>query len=131
MLFRSAPGSGIISNWWDHRERGKAYGLYVFAAGMSSVLAFTTSLIVLKVLHLDWRWIFRLPVLLLLLGGITFYLVVRNKPEDLGFTGGPEEDDEDDGGGDGEETTAPASVGTRSEERRVGKECRSRWSPYP
>ena len=22
------------------------------------------------------------------------------------------------------------SVGTRSEERRVGKECRSRWSPY-
>ena len=23
-----------------------------------------------------------------------------------------------------------ASVGDRSEERRVGKECRSRWSPY-
>src|SRR5260221_4428777 len=23
-----------------------------------------------------------------------------------------------------------AIVGTRSEERRVGKECRSRWSPY-
>src|SRR6185436_20543329 len=23
-----------------------------------------------------------------------------------------------------------ALVGTRSEERRVGKECRSRWSPY-
>src|SRR5256885_7259804 len=22
------------------------------------------------------------------------------------------------------------SIGTRSEERRVGKECRSRWSPY-
>ena len=21
-------------------------------------------------------------------------------------------------------------IGTRSEERRVGKECRSRWSPY-
>src|SRR2546430_10577773 len=24
----------------------------------------------------------------------------------------------------------PAIVGLRSEERRVGKECRSRWSPY-
>src|SRR5260370_4928640 len=24
----------------------------------------------------------------------------------------------------------PALVGDRSEERRVGKECRSRWSPY-
>src|SRR2546430_2679826 len=23
-----------------------------------------------------------------------------------------------------------ASIGARSEERRVGKECRSRWSPY-
>ena len=22
------------------------------------------------------------------------------------------------------------NIGTRSEERRVGKECRSRWSPY-
>src|SRR5687768_18073300 len=25
---------------------------------------------------------------------------------------------------------AAACLGTRSEERRVGKECRSRWSPY-
>ena len=24
----------------------------------------------------------------------------------------------------------PAAVAARSEERRVGKECRSRWSPY-
>ena len=24
----------------------------------------------------------------------------------------------------------PAFINTRSEERRVGKECRSRWSPY-
>ena len=23
-----------------------------------------------------------------------------------------------------------SGIGTRSEERRVGKECRSRWSPY-
>src|SRR2546430_12613375 len=27
-------------------------------------------------------------------------------------------------------STAPAMSATRSEERRVGKECRSRWSPY-
>ena len=26
--------------------------------------------------------------------------------------------------------TVPAEKPTRSEERRVGKECRSRWSPY-
>src|SRR2546430_13407169 len=28
------------------------------------------------------------------------------------------------------EEGAPFRVGSRSEERRVGKECRSRWSPY-
>ena len=26
--------------------------------------------------------------------------------------------------------SVPVDVGVRSEERRVGKECRSRWSPY-
>src|ERR1051326_5901776 len=29
-----------------------------------------------------------------------------------------------------EREDASVSPGTRSEERRVGKECRSRWSPY-
>src|SRR5256885_1177918 len=32
--------------------------------------------------------------------------------------------------GDAYHVTAPAEDGDRSEERRVGKECRSRWSPY-
>jgi OPA family glycerol-3-phosphate transporter-like MFS transporter len=80
-----APGSRVLSNWWGHRERGIAFGLYMFAAGMSSVLAFVTPIIILQTLGLDWRWIFRLPVLLLLAGGLIYYLVVRNRPEDLGF----------------------------------------------
>jgi MFS transporter, OPA family, glycerol-3-phosphate transporter len=80
-----APGSRLISNWWGRHERGKAFGLYVFAAGMSSVLAFTTSLIVLDVMQLGWRWIFRLPVLLMLIGGLTYFFIARNRPEDLGF----------------------------------------------
>ena len=32
--------------------------------------------------------------------------------------------------GDIAPTTGNVSMTTRSEERRVGKECRSRWSPY-
>src|ERR1044072_7188391 len=31
---------------------------------------------------------------------------------------------------EGIDPTTPAGVHHRSEERRVGKECRSRWSPY-
>ncbi|MCC9608983.1 MFS transporter [Blastopirellula sp. JC732] len=86
-----APGSRVLSNWWGHSERGKAYGAYVFAAGMSSVLAFATSMLILE-WNLNWRWIFRLPVLLLLVGGVSYYWLVRDKPEELGFT--PQRDEE-------------------------------------
>jgi OPA family glycerol-3-phosphate transporter-like MFS transporter len=48
------------------------------------VLAFATSTLILD-LELGWRWIFRLPVLLLLVGGISYFLIVRDRPQDLGF----------------------------------------------
>jgi OPA family glycerol-3-phosphate transporter-like MFS transporter len=78
-------GSRVLSNWWPHSERGMVYGMYTFAAGCASVLSFVTSLIVVHTLQLSWHWIFRLPVILMLLGGIVFYLVVRERPEDVGF----------------------------------------------
>lgn len=81
-----APGSRLISNWWTKAERGKVYGLYLFAAGMSSVLTYVLALVVVDTLHLDWRWVFRLPVLLLLLSAIVFYGVARDHPEELGFS---------------------------------------------
>lgn len=80
-----APGSRVLSNWWARSERGMVFGMYTFAAGCASVLSFVTSLIVVDVLHLEWRWIFRLPVILMLLGGIVFYFLARERPEDLGF----------------------------------------------
>ena len=79
-----APGSRVLSNWWPHSERGKVYGAYVFAAGSASILAFGTSTLILE-FDLDWRWIFRLPVLLLLMGGVVYYVIVRDRPEDMGF----------------------------------------------
>lgn len=81
-----APGSKVLSNWFGSHERGMAFGAYVFAAGMASVLSFITSLVIVELLQLDWRWIFRLPVLLMLLGGVVFYFVARDRPEDLGFS---------------------------------------------
>lgn len=80
-----APGSRLLSNWFGRHERGKVFGFYVFAAGMASVLSFVTSILVVHVFQFDWRWIFRLPVLLMLVGGVVFYLVVRERPEDMGF----------------------------------------------
>lgn len=80
-----APGSRLVANWFGAHERGRAFGFYVLAAGMSSVLSFVTSLLILEVLRLDWRWIFRLPVVLMLLGGLMVWLVARDKPSKLGF----------------------------------------------
>ncbi len=80
-----APGSRLLSNWWGANERGKVYGFYLFASGSASILAFITSMVVLDVLHLEWRWIFRLPVLLMFLSGIFFFFVVRDTPEEMGF----------------------------------------------
>jgi OPA family glycerol-3-phosphate transporter-like MFS transporter len=78
-----APGSRVLANWWPENQRGKVFGLYVFAAGMSSVVAFVTSLLILEVYELDWRWIFRLPVLLLLLGGVVYFFLVRDHPKEF------------------------------------------------
>ncbi|MBB3941524.1 OPA family glycerol-3-phosphate transporter-like MFS transporter [Novosphingobium fluoreni] len=80
-----APGSRLIFNWWTKAERGKVYGLYLFAAGLSSVMAFVLALVVVDVLALDWRWIFRLPVLLLAMAGVIFYCIARDNPSDCGF----------------------------------------------
>ena len=79
-----APGSRVLANWFPSSKRGRVYGLYTFAAGSSSVLAFAMSTVILD-LELNWRWIFRLPVVALLFAGIVYYVLVRDRPEELGF----------------------------------------------
>ena len=80
-----APGGRVLSNWWGHHERGKVFGFYVFAAGCASILSFVSSILILEFMQLDWRWIFRLPVLLLGGAGILYFLIARDRPQDLGF----------------------------------------------
>lgn len=80
-----APGCKLVSNWWSRDERGFTFGWLVFAAGMASVLSYVTSLLVIDVYQLDWRWIFRLPVLMMLVGGVAYYLLARDTPSELGF----------------------------------------------
>jgi OPA family glycerol-3-phosphate transporter-like MFS transporter len=83
-----APGSRILSNWWDKEHRGLVYGCYVFAAGSASVVSY---IMAGTAVNYGWRWIFRVPVLLLLLGAAVFWVVARNRPSDLGFPDLPEE----------------------------------------
>ena len=103
-----APGSKVVSNWFGPTERGRAFGFYVLAAGSASVLSFVTSLVVLDILHLDWRWIFRLPVALMLLGALVVWVVAKDRPADAGF---PEETSAANGG------AGQIGVGESSRER--------------
>jgi sugar phosphate permease len=80
-----APGSRLLSNWWGHKNRGFVYSFYVGMSGFSSVLAYFMPIIILGSFGLDWRWIFRLSVLLMLFGAIVMFLTVRERPEDLGL----------------------------------------------
>lgn len=89
-----APASKVLSNWWPKSERGKVFGAYTFSAGLSSVVTFLTATLILH-FHLDWRWIFRLPVLSLLVGGIVYFVLVRDRPEELGYPPLPEEEPAD------------------------------------
>jgi OPA family glycerol-3-phosphate transporter-like MFS transporter len=74
-----APGAKLINNWWSEEERGKAFGFYTMAAGLSSVVTYMLSIILLQQGY-EWRMLFRLPVLLLLVSATAFMIIARDKP---------------------------------------------------
>lgn len=79
-----APGSRLITNWWREEERGKAFGFYTMAAGSSSVITYLLSIVLLQQ-NMEWRMLFRIPVLFLLAASLVFLLIARGKPSDKGF----------------------------------------------
>jgi len=89
-----APGGKVITNWWGRHERAKAFGIYMMGAAFSSVLIFALCILILQT-GMHWRWVFRLPVFLLLAAGIACYFIIRDTPADLGFAA-LEEDSETD-----------------------------------
>lgn len=79
-----APGGKVITNWWQRHERGKAFGFYTMAAGLSSVVTYSLSILLLQ-WDMEWRMLFRLPVLLLFVAATIFLVAARDKPADMGF----------------------------------------------
>lgn len=79
-----ASGSRIISNWWSSGNRGLAFGLYTMAAGLSSVLTYLMSILLV---HESWRNLFRIPVLFLAVAVIIFFLIVKNGPDTVSSPG--------------------------------------------
>jgi MFS transporter, OPA family, sugar phosphate sensor protein UhpC len=88
-----APGSRLLSNWWDHQHRGFVYGVYVGFSGFSSVLAYIFPVLILGTLQLGWVWIFRLAPLSMLLGALVLLLFVAERPEVHGLPAVDQSDD--------------------------------------
>jgi OPA family glycerol-3-phosphate transporter-like MFS transporter/OPA family sugar phosphate sensor protein UhpC-like MFS transporter len=86
-----APGSRLLSNWWGHERRGFVYGIYVGFSGFSSVIAYALPILILGPLHLQWHSIFRIPVFLMLVGALTLWLFVKERPEDIGLKSSSDE----------------------------------------
>lgn len=78
-----APGGRLISNWWPDDQRGRAMGLYTFAAAMANVTVFVLASLAAD--NWGWRAAFRYPVLLMAGVSIIFYLVTKDHPEDVGL----------------------------------------------
>jgi len=74
-----APGSKVISNWWSKDEHGKAFGFYTMAAGLSSVVTYLFSILLLQ-MNLDWRMLFRVPIIPLGFVAILFLILIRDRP---------------------------------------------------
>jgi len=78
-----APSVKTIANWFPRRLRGKASGILgssyiVGSAGSWALSGFIVGLF-------GWRWAFWIPGLILMLGGIHFFLRIRNAPEEIGL----------------------------------------------
>lgn len=69
------PCSGLVTSWWQSKERGVAFGTLLFAAGLSSLAAYVLSLASMDLG--GWRAVFRFPPLLLIPALILFYLFAR------------------------------------------------------
>ena len=84
-----APGGRLLATWWPRERRGFAFGMYMLAAATATVLVWCTSYFVLALFDPSdptrWRWLFRIPLAALGLTGVVFYLLVRDRPEDVGL----------------------------------------------
>ena len=86
-----APAISMISQWWPRSRRGVAMGIVGTAAGGAMLLMWALA----GWVGAEWGWraAFRYPPLIITVLGIGFYLVVRDRPSDVGLPEYVEEDE--------------------------------------
>ena len=86
-----APAIGLLAQWWGRRERGRALGLVMFAAGVALLLVWVATPWVAA--EWGWRAALRYPPLAIAVLGILFYFAARDRPSDVGLDDYEEHDE--------------------------------------
>ncbi len=73
-------GNRLVAGWIPLRERGIANGLIFAGVGAGAGIA--QPLITYVLLHWGWRWSFWISALIGLAGGLVWFLIARDQPED-------------------------------------------------
>ena len=95
-----SPMVRVMAHWFPTSRRGKVMGLmgtcYQFGAAAASLLALFLTGYYAQKMGGDWRSVFLVPAALLAAIGVVFFVLIRDRPEDVGL---PAVDAEDDASG--------------------------------
>ncbi|MHB8897636.1 MAG: MFS transporter [Thermoguttaceae bacterium] len=84
-----SPMVKVMAHWYPVERRGRIMGLlgtcYQFGGACASLLAIFLVGYYAEQLGGDWRNVFLVPSLLLAVVGVFFFLLIRNRPEDVGL----------------------------------------------
>ncbi|MBF0107002.1 MAG: MFS transporter [Deltaproteobacteria bacterium] len=81
-----APLTKNISTWFSFRERGRVMGWWCTNYAIGGLIASPfAGLMAGAYFFNDWRYAFFMPALVLLLVAVLFYIIQRDKPEDVGL----------------------------------------------
>ena len=137
MIFRFVGGLGVglssvcapiyTAEIAPAKVRGRLVGLVQFNIVLGILVAYLSNYIVAQIVHdpqIAWRWMLGVMVVPSVLF-LAFLVAVPETPRWLMAKGHEEK-----AIAISRRLCNTVEETTRSEERRVGKECRSRWSPY-
>lgn len=84
-----SPMVRVMAHWFPTSRRGKVMGFmgtcYQFGAAAASFLALFLTGYYAEKMSGDWRAVFFVPALLLAAVGVFFFLLIRDRPEDVGM----------------------------------------------
>jgi sugar phosphate permease len=84
-----SPMVRMMAHWYPDRHRGNIMGLlgtcYQFGAAFGTLLALFLTGYYVTQFQGDWRMVFLVPAVLFALVGTGFFLLARNRPEDVGL----------------------------------------------